>query len=86
MPPSAERIRAAILDCALRCAEGRSFCPSEPARALGAATGEDWRALMPAIRAEAARLQDEGLIAASQKGAPVRADRAKGPIRLRRVG
>jgi hypothetical protein len=37
---------------------------------------------MPAIRAEAARLQDEGLIAATQAGAPVRADAARGPIRL----
>ncbi len=79
MAPSAERVRAAILDLALRRGAGASFCPSEVARGLSS----DWRALMPAVRAEAARLQDEGLIAATQRGAPVRADAARGPIRLR---
>lgn len=82
MPPSAEAIRAAILEVALRGGAGGSFCPSEPARALGG----DWRASMPAIRHEAARMQDEGLILATQKGAPVRADAARGPIRLRLPG
>jgi hypothetical protein len=82
MPPSAEAIRAAILEVALRRGAGGSFCPSEPARALGG----DWRSSMPAIRAEAARLQDEGLILATQKGAPVRLEGARGPIRLRLPG
>lgn len=78
-PPSDSDIRAAILDHALRRGAGKSFCPSEPARALGG----DWRALMPRIRAEAARMQDDGVITASQNGQPVRADLARGPIRLR---
>ncbi len=59
-----------------------SFCPAEPARALAA--GETaWRALMPAIRQAAAALQAEGLIEASQRGRPVLANAARGPIRLR---
>jgi len=78
-PPSDSLIRAAILDHALRRGAGNSFCPSEPARMLG----PDWRMLMPRIRAMAARMQDEGVIEASQRGQPVRADLARGPIRLR---
>jgi len=54
---------------------GRSFCPSEAARALA----EDWRSLMPEIRRIAA---DLGLVA-TQRGRPVDPVMAKGPIRLR---
>jgi len=79
MVPSAEAIRAAILDLARGRGEGRSFCPSEPARVLD----PDWRALMPQVRAQAALLQDWGLIVVTQRGQPVRADTARGPIRLR---
>ena len=77
-PPCPEAIRAAILDHAIRRGAGKTFCPSEPARALGG----DWRALMPRVRAVAAQMQDQGLIAATQRGRPVRADTARGPIRL----
>lgn len=76
--PSDEVIRAALLAYAARRGAGRSFCPSEPARELAT----DWRALMPRLRAQAALLQDAGLLSASQRGAPVRADQARGPIRL----
>lgn len=79
MPLCPDTIRAAILDCAIRRGVGKTFCPSEPARALG----PDWRALMPLVRATAAAMQDEGLIQASQSGRPVRADQARGPIRLK---
>lgn len=79
MPPSADAIRAAILQVGLLRGAEKSFCPSEAARLLG----PDWRALMPALRHEAARMQDEGLIEASQQARPVRADTARGPIRLR---
>lgn len=57
----------------------KSLCPSEVARAL---SPEDWRALMPLIRAEAARLQDAGEISVTQRGKTVSAEEAKGPIRL----
>jgi hypothetical protein len=78
MPPCPEAIRAAILQAVRRRGPGRSICPSEVARAFGG----DWRALMPAVRAAAAALQDEGRITVTQKGAPVRADAVRGPIRL----
>lgn len=69
-------IRAAILDLALRRGRGASFCPSEVARAL---TG-DWRPLMPIVRQVASRMPE---VQAEQKGQPVDALSARGPIRLR---
>ncbi|MEM6761562.1 MAG: DUF3253 domain-containing protein [Pseudomonadota bacterium] len=59
----------------------RTICPSEVARAL-AAEETEWRALMPAVRAEAATLCAEGAIRATQRGAVVDPVDAKGPIRL----
>jgi hypothetical protein len=82
MTPSAEAIRAAIMNLATERGPERSFCPSEPARLLSG----DWRALMPAVRAEAARLQRDGVIAASQRGQAVVVEEARGPIRLRLAG
>ncbi len=53
---------------------GRTFCPSEAARALA----DDWRPLMPDIRRVAATLP----LVATQKGQPIDPLTAKGPIRL----
>lgn len=53
---------------------GRTFCPSEVARALAG----DWRGLMPRVRKVAAGLPLE----ATQKGVPIDPVAAKGPIRL----
>lgn len=69
-------LRAAILDMALRRGRARSFCPSEVARALA----EDWRPLMPALRATAAEMPE---ISATQRGVEVDPRTARGPIRLR---
>jgi hypothetical protein len=52
-----------------------TLCPSEVARALA----EDWRPLMPRIRAVAADLPG---IEATQRGIPVDPRTARGPIRL----
>ena len=78
MTPSAAEIAAKLLTLAEARGPGASFCPSEAARALAA----DWHGLMPAVRAEAARLQDAGRLGASQRGQPVRVETARGPIRL----
>lgn len=78
MTPSAAEIAARLLSLAATRGPGRSFCPSDAARALA----PDWRALMPAVRAEAARLQDSGRLGASQRGRAVRIAAARGPIRL----
>ncbi|WP_338144828.1 DUF3253 domain-containing protein [Fertoeibacter niger] len=57
---------------------GKTFCPSDTARALAA----DWRPLMPDVRRVAGRLQQEGSLQASQRGRPVDPQSASGPIRL----
>ena len=57
---------------------GRTFCPSEAAQRLA----EDWRPLMPEVRAEAAALAREGRLLATQGGAVVDPVDATGPIRL----
>lgn len=71
-----ERIRAAILDLALRRGREKSLCPSEVAKALAA----DWRALMPEVREVAAGMPE---IVATQAGVEVDPVTARGPIRLR---
>jgi hypothetical protein len=50
-PPSDAEIAAALLRLAAE-RDGKTFCPSEAARAL---SPNNWRALMPAIREEAER-------------------------------
>ncbi len=76
MPPSDEAVRAAILR--MVAVRRKSFCPSEVARGFG----PDWRALMPQVRRVAAALAGEGRLAVTQRGRPVAAEAARGPIRL----
>ena len=71
-----DRIRAAILDLALRRGRAKSLCPSEVAKALA----EDWRPLMPEVRAVAAAMPE---IMATQGGMEVDPVTARGPIRVR---
>lgn len=78
---TSERLRQGIVDkLATRAAES-SICPSEVARELG---GDEWRELMPQVRAAAAQLSDEGTVVATQGDTRVDAQSARGPIRLRR--
>lgn len=77
MTRSAE-IEAALRAFATARGAGKTFCPSEVARQLS----PDWRGLMPEIRSIAARMQTKGVLTATQKGRPVIADQAQGPIRL----
>lgn len=69
-----EAIAAALMEIARRRGPGKSFCPSEAARALAA----DWRPLMPDVRRVAAGLP----LGATQRGRPVDPLDATGPIRL----
>jgi hypothetical protein len=78
-PPDPATIAAAILDLVQSRSPGKTICPSEVARRLAPTA---WRALMPAVRAAAARLQNQGLIIVTQRGRPVDPLAAKGPIRL----
>jgi hypothetical protein len=72
--PDDARIAAVLMDLAHRRGVGRTFCPSEAARALA----DDWRPLMPEVRRVAAGLPLE----ATQKGRIVDPKAARGPIRL----
>ena len=78
MPPSEDEIAATLMALARDRGRGKTLCPSEAARALAA----DWRPLMPAVRAMAARLQQDGALQAFQKGHPVDPATATGPLRL----
>lgn len=74
----AARIAAALLARAAARGPGKTFCPSEVARALAA----DWRPWMPAVRQVAGELVDAGRLRATQKGRAVDPRTARGPIRL----
>jgi hypothetical protein len=76
-----QTLEEAILALLARRSEGRTICPSEAARAVG---GPAWRDHMPLAREAAAALAAEGRIDVLQKGVPVDALKARGPIRLRR--
>lgn len=76
--PSADKIAGRIMDLVHSRGAGKTICPSEVARALG----RDWRGLMPQVRVVAQDLADAGRIVVTQKGHPVSAVDAKGPIRF----
>lgn len=76
-----DTIEAKILELCRARGPDKTICPSEVARALGG-DETDWRERMPAVRDAAGRLAEEGVIEVTQKGKPVDANGAKGPIRL----
>lgn len=69
-----DEIADALMRLARARGAGKTFCPSEAARALSG----DWRALMPRVREVAAGLP----LVATQKGQAVDPVTARGPIRL----
>ena len=75
-----DRIAGEILARTAARGAGRTLCPSEVARALAV----DWRPLVPAVRAVAAELADQGRVVVTQKGRAVDPRTARGPVRLGR--
>ena len=73
-------VRDAIRGLLARRRPESSLCPSEVAREL---SPKKWRALMPVVRAEAARLAERGELRVTQGDREVHALDARGPIRLR---
>ena len=59
---------------------GHTICPSEAARA---ADPEDWRRLMPQVRATAVGLARRGRLVITRKGRPADPENFKGVYRLR---
>jgi hypothetical protein len=78
MDPDDARIVAVLSDLAARRGPGRTFCPSEAARALAT----DWRPLMPAVRRVARDMQRRGELQAFRSGQSVDPETTRGPIRL----
>ena len=79
----AERIRECVIELLVQRGAGRSICPSEAARALGARIGYRWQDLMRPVRTVAAILVDGGTIEATQHGSVVDLREVRGPVRLR---
>lgn len=72
-------IDAAIFDLLAAVKEGGSICPSQAARALDA---ENWRRLLPHVRARAIALARAGRLVVLRKGKPVDPNDFKGVYRL----
>ncbi|QEI06328.1 DUF3253 domain-containing protein [Pigmentiphaga aceris] len=85
MPIDSARIEKAIFDLLDERAPDKTICPSEVARQLAP---DDWRPLMPQVRAVAVALADKEALSIFQKGLVVPHDLPfRGPIRLgRRAG
>lgn len=85
-PVDAPRIEQAILALLGERMPGKTICPSEVARALAGNNNDNgeaqWRALMPAVREAAERLATAGKLQVTQRGKPVSATQARGPVRL----
>jgi hypothetical protein len=77
MTADAQAIRTTILTLVAQRGPDKTLCPSEVARALG----NNWRDLMPAVRAVGGQLAAEGHIVVTQRGAVVDPTTAQGPIR-----
>jgi len=75
-----ERARATI-HTLLRKRGGSTICPSDVARVVG---GEQWRDVMPRMRELADELAQDGTVVVTQKGEPVEATTARGPVRIGR--
>jgi hypothetical protein len=75
-----EALERAIVSLLARRGAGKSICPSEVARAVGAAT---WPDLMEPARRAARRLAQRGEVIATQHDKIVDASKARGPIRVR---
>lgn len=78
---AAEKRARATIRSLLRKRRGSTICPSDVARVIG---GDQWRDLMPAVRRIADALADGGVVVVTQKGQPVTAATAKGPVRIGR--
>lgn len=75
-----EQIRGAISELLKSRQPTATICPSEAARALAP---DEWRPLMPQVRAVAITMAKEGTLDIRQGGKTVRRDEPlRGPIRL----
>lgn len=73
-------IETAIFDALAQRGPGASIEPAEPAKALG---GDQWRRMLPKVKAVAVGLARQGRLVITKKGKPVDLAAFKGVIRLR---
>lgn len=73
-----EMLRQAILSAVTTRGAGKTICPSEVARTMAT----EWRDIMPDVRRAGQSLADEARLLVTQRGQPVNAVEAKGPIRF----
>ncbi|NNE95448.1 MAG: DUF2256 and DUF3253 domain-containing protein [Acidimicrobiales bacterium] len=78
-------LEAAILEMLSERQRGASICPSDAAKRIGGNDEAIWRPLMEPARAAARRLVADDLVVVTQRGRPVDASIARGPIRIRRA-
>lgn len=80
--PDGDVIRTQLMTLATERGAGKTFCPSEAARALGGPHPDGWGPLMIPVRRSAVALADEGMLIIYRKGKPVNPHDFKGVYRL----
>lgn len=78
-----EKIEAEILRQLGQITGNSTICPSDVARALF--SDSEWREQMETVRMAARRLVDRSEVLITQKGSPIDASTATGPIRIRKA-
>ena len=78
----AEDLEKTLLNLAMTRGAGKTFCPSEAARAIGGSHPDGWGPLMMPVRRAAISLADEGRIMIYRKGKPVDPHDFKGVYRI----
>jgi hypothetical protein len=81
-PETLAALEEAMLRRVSACEPGKTVDPAEISRMLAGPAGDDWGALMPAVRRIAVRLANEGRLAVYRKGKPVDPNDFKGLYRL----
>lgn len=74
------RIEAAIRALLRSRRAGATICPSDAARVVD---GDGWRRLLPAVRAQAALMAEQGAIVITRGGMPLTRDLTKGVLRYK---
>jgi hypothetical protein len=78
----AEDLEKTLLNLATTRGAGKTFCPSEAARAIGGSHPDGWGPLMTPVRRAAISLAEEGRIVIYRKGKPVDPHDFKGIYRI----
>ncbi|MEV0522115.1 DUF3253 domain-containing protein [Streptomyces sp. NPDC050439] len=80
-----QRLERAIVELLEGRVADATICPSDAARAVYEGDDDGWRELMEPARRAARRLVAAGEVEITQGGRAIDPDKARGPIRIRRV-